>query len=110
MAADRTNARVAPMADPFQPAVLRVVHQTVDAGRRVGIGVALCGELAADPLATPLLIGLGLEEFSVSVPVIPELKQAISRWSMEEAVEIAREALTLDSSEAVRHLLSAKAR
>jgi len=78
MAADRTNSRVAPMADPFQPAVLRMIRQTVEAGRAAGIDVALCGELAADPVATPLLLGLGLEEFSVSAPLIPELKRAIS--------------------------------
>jgi phosphoenolpyruvate-protein phosphotransferase/dihydroxyacetone kinase phosphotransfer subunit len=106
MAADRTNARVAPLADPFQPAVLRVIHQAVEAGRRAGIPVALCGEMAADPLATPLLLGLGLEEFSVSAPLIPELKQAIGRWSSEEAGSIARQALALDSAESVRELLT----
>ena len=110
MAADRTNARVAPIADPFQPAVVRLIQQAIDAGRHAGIAVALCGELAADRLATPLLLGLGLEEFSVSVPLIPELKRAISQWSLEEAAQIARQALALDSNEAVRELLSSSAR
>ncbi|MGO9262126.1 MAG: phosphoenolpyruvate--protein phosphotransferase [Bryobacteraceae bacterium] len=105
MAADRTNSRVAPMADPFQPAVLRMIRQTIAAARGAAIGVALCGELAADPLATPLLLGLGLEEFSVSAPLIPELKRAISRWSAAEAEGVAREALGMDSSQAVRRLL-----
>ena len=105
MAADRTNSRVAPIADPFQPAVLRMIRQTVEAGRAAGIGVALCGELAADPLAAPLLLGLGLEEFSVSAPLIPELKRAISRWSLPEAEALAREALAMDSSQSVRRLL-----
>ena len=54
MAADRTNARVATIADPLQPAVLRMLGQTIDAARRQGIPVTLCGELAADTLATPL--------------------------------------------------------
>ena len=106
MAADRTNARVAALADPFQPAVLRTIRQTIDAGRAAGIAVALCGELAADPLATPLLLGLGLEEFSVSPPLIPGLKRAIARWSVAEAEEIARQALRLDSRAAVRRLLT----
>ncbi|HUK17413.1 MAG TPA: phosphoenolpyruvate--protein phosphotransferase [Bryobacteraceae bacterium] len=106
MAADRTNACVAPLADPFQPAVLRTIRQAIDAARQAGIAVALCGELAADPLATPLLVGLGLEEFSVSPPLIPELKQAIARWSVPEAETIAREALSLDSCGAVRRMLS----
>jgi len=105
MAADRTNSRVAPIADPFQPAVLRMIRQTIEAGRGAGINVALCGELAADPLATPLLLGLGLEEFSVSAPLIPELKRAISLWSAPEAEAVAREALAMDSCQSVRRLL-----
>ncbi|HWC00983.1 MAG TPA: putative PEP-binding protein, partial [Bryobacteraceae bacterium] len=110
MAADRTNARVASIADPFQPAVLRLIRQTVAAGREAGVGVALCGELAADLLATPLLLGLGLEEFSVSAPLIPELKRAIARWTLAEAGEVADQALALDSSQAVRRLLAAARR
>ncbi len=106
MAADRTNSRVAPLADPFQPAVLRTIRQAIDAARQAGIDVALCGELAADPLATPLLLGLGLEEFSVSAPLIPELKRAIARWSMPEAEAVAREALCLDSCRAVKRMLA----
>jgi phosphocarrier protein FPr len=105
MAADRTNSRVAPIADPFQPAVLRMIRQTIEAGRGGGIGVALCGELAGDPLAAPLLLGLGLEEFSVSAPLIPELKRAISCWSAPEAEGVAQEALAMDSSQSVRRLL-----
>jgi phosphocarrier protein FPr len=106
MAADRTNSRVAPIADPFQPAVLRMIRQTIEAGRGAGIDVALCGELAADPVATPLLLGLGLEEFSVSAPLIPELKRAISSWSAAEAEAVAREALAMDSCQSVRRMLS----
>jgi phosphocarrier protein FPr len=105
MAADRTNSRVAPMADPFQPGVLRMIRQTIEAGRSVGIGVALCGELAADPMAAPLLLGLGLEEFSVSAPLIPELKRAISRWSVPEAEGLAQKALALETSQTVRQFL-----
>jgi phosphocarrier protein FPr len=108
MAADRTNSRVAPLADPFQPAVLRMIRQTIEAGRGAGIDVALCGELAADPVATPLLLGLGLEEFSVSAPLIPELKRAISLWSAAEAEAVAREALAMDSCQSVRRLLLLK--
>jgi phosphocarrier protein FPr len=105
MAADRTNSRVAPIADPFQPAELRLVHQTIEAAGGAGIPVAVCGELASDPLATPLLLGLGLEEFSISAPLIPELKQAISCWTAPESESIARESLAMDSSQAVRRFL-----
>ncbi|HEY2013404.1 MAG TPA: phosphoenolpyruvate--protein phosphotransferase [Bryobacteraceae bacterium] len=106
MAADRTNSRVAALADSFQPAVLRMIRQAVEAGRSAGIDVTLCGELAADPLATPLLLGMGLAEFSVSAALVPGLKQAIARWTIPEAEAIARKAMDLDSCAAVRRLLS----
>jgi phosphocarrier protein FPr len=105
MAADRTNARVAALADPLQPAVLRMLRQTIDAARAAGIPVTLCGELAADTLATPLLLGLGLTEFSVSAPLIPELKRAISQSKAGETEQIARRALAMESSQEVRDLL-----
>ena len=79
MAADRTNPRVATLADPLQPAVVRMMQQAIEAARAAGIPVTLCGELAADTKATALLLDLGFEEFSVSAPLIPELKRAISR-------------------------------
>jgi phosphocarrier protein FPr len=91
MAADRTNARVAALADPLQPAVLRMLRQAIEAARAAGIPTTLCGELAADTQATPLLLGLGLREFSVSATLIPELKRAISRCSFEEAQQIAEQ-------------------
>lgn len=107
MAADRTNPRVAPLADPFQPAVLRMINQVLQAGKQAGIGVTLCGELAADPLATPLLIGMGLREFSVSAKLIPELKRAVARTETTAAENISRIALTLESAPAIRELLAA---
>jgi phosphocarrier protein FPr len=106
MAADRTNARVAALADALDPAVLRMVRQTVEAARAAGIPATLCGELAADPLATPLLIGLGLEEFSVSPPLIGALKRAIAQTRGEPAAALARQVLDLDSSQAVRRFLA----
>jgi phosphoenolpyruvate-protein phosphotransferase/dihydroxyacetone kinase phosphotransfer subunit len=109
MAADRTNARVAAIADPFQPAVLRLIRQAIEAGREAGIEVALCGELAADPLATPLLLGLGLEELSLSAALIPDLKRAIGRWTLPEAESLARATLAQDTSTAVRQLLRGSA-
>ncbi len=105
MAADRTNPRVASLADPFQPAVLRLIRQTAEAARAAGIEAALCGELAADPLAAPLLIGLGLKELSVSAALIPALKRALAGWTVAEAEALAREALALDTAAAVRRLL-----
>lgn len=108
MAADRTNPRVSPLADALQPAVLRLVRDVVGAGRTAGIGVTLCGELAADTLATPVLIGLGLHEFSVSPPLVPELKHAIGRITVQQAGEAGAAALRLESAAAVREYLKQK--
>ena len=106
MAADRTNARVAHTADHFQPAVLRAIRDAVKAGRNAGIKVDVCGEMAADALAVPLLMGLGVEEFSVSPPFIPDVKRAISRWTISQAEALARQALAADSASDVRRLCS----
>jgi multiphosphoryl transfer protein len=108
MAADRTNSRVAPIADHFQPAVLRMIRDTVAAARQAGIRVDVCGEMAADRLAVPLLLGLGVDELSVSAPLVAEVKDTIRAWSIADAEVIAREALAAQSSGAVRQLLSSK--
>ncbi|MFN6566911.1 phosphoenolpyruvate--protein phosphotransferase [Dendronalium sp. ChiSLP03b] len=105
MAGDRTNPRVATLVDALHPAVLRMVQQTVQAARTAGIWVGLCGELAADPLATPILVGLGLNELSVNPQAIPLLKQAIAQLSVAEAEAIAASVLQQDSATDVRALL-----
>jgi phosphocarrier protein FPr len=105
MAADRTNSRVAALADPFQPAVLRMIRQTIEAAHAADIWVGMCGEFAGNPLAAPLLLGLGLDEFSMSAPAIPQVKQTIRRWSTAQAQTVAQTALTLDSAQAVREFL-----
>lgn len=105
MAGDRTNPRVASLADALHPAVLRMVQQTVQAAHTAGIWVGLCGELAADSLATPILLGLGLDELSVNPQSIPIIKQAIAQISLDEAVAIATSALQQDSATQVRNLV-----
>lgn len=106
-AADRTNARVAALADPFHPGVLRLINQTIEAAHTAGIWVGLCGEFAGDPLATAILLGLGLDEFSMSGPAIPLIKQTVGQLTMAEAQAIARAVLKLDSAEAVRQYVTA---
>ncbi|PHM06730.1 phosphoenolpyruvate--protein phosphotransferase [Nostoc sp. 'Peltigera malacea cyanobiont' DB3992] len=106
MASDRTNPRVANLVDALHPAVLRMVQQTVQAAHTAGISVGLCGELAADTLATPILLGLGLDELSVNPQSIPGVKQAIARLSIVESEAIAASALQQDSAEYVRELIS----
>lgn len=101
MAADRGNMRVAGLAQALQPAVLRMIKQTVDAGHAANIWVGMCGELAGNPLATPLLVGLGLDELSMSAPAIPAVKAAIRQTTLFDAQKLAAQALQLESAEAV---------
>jgi phosphoenolpyruvate-protein phosphotransferase len=105
LAADRTNAQVAPMATGFQPAVLRLVRDVIAAAHARGKWVGLCGELAGEPLAVPILLGLGLDEFSMNPPAIPLAKQIIRALTLEEAREVAQAALELDSPDAVQALV-----
>ena len=105
MAADRGNARVAGLASAFQPAVLRLVRDAAAAAHAAGIWIGMCGELAGNPLATPVLLGLGLDELSMSAPAIPAVKEAVRRLSLADAQRIAAEALALDSAEAITHFL-----
>ncbi|WP_152590709.1 phosphoenolpyruvate--protein phosphotransferase [Nostoc sphaeroides] len=106
MASDRTNPRVANLVDALHPAVLRMVQRTIKAAHAAGISVGLCGELAADTLATPILLGLGLDELSVNPQSIPGVKQAIARFSIVESEAIVASALQQDSAEHVRQLIS----
>jgi phosphocarrier protein FPr len=102
MAADRTNSKVAALADACEPAVLRTIRQTVDAARHAGITVSVCGQLASDPTAVPILLGLGVDELSVNPPAIPEIKAKIASLSRVKAKAIASAVLQLDSASAVR--------
>jgi phosphoenolpyruvate-protein phosphotransferase (PTS system enzyme I) len=105
LAADRTNAEVASLADAFHPAVLRLVRMVIEAAHAHKKWVGLCGELAADPLAAPVLLGLGLDEFSMTARSIPLVKATLRRYSLSEAGEIARHALALGDAAEVRAYL-----
>jgi phosphoenolpyruvate-protein phosphotransferase len=105
MAADRTNARVAPLATAFHPAVLRLVRDVIQAAHARGKWVGLCGELAGEPLALPILLGLGLDEFSMNPPAIPVAKQIIRALTLAEAREVAQAALALDSPQDAQALV-----
>ncbi len=97
MAADRGNARVADLVNPFNPAVLRMIHQTVEAAHAAGIWVGLCGELGGNPKAAALLVGLGLDELSMNGPSIPAVKAAIRGINKEKATEMAQEVLQMET-------------
>ncbi len=105
MAADRTNAQLSALMSGLQPAVLRLVRDVIAAAHRHGKWVGMCSELASEPLSIPILLGLGLDEFSVNPPAIPVVKEIIRSTSISEAQELARAALEMDSSDAVRQLV-----
>jgi phosphotransferase system enzyme I (PtsI) len=102
LAADRTNAQVAPLASAFHPAVLRLIKMVVDAAHARGKWVGLCGELAGEPLAIPILLGLGIDEFSMNPPAIPQAKALIRKLTTSEARRVAEGALRLESAVAVQ--------
>lgn len=104
LAADRGNERVASLYDAAHPSVLRLVRQTCDAARREGILVGMCGELAGDPRMTEVLVGLGLDELSMSAGTIPEVKERIRRVQTDEARKLADEVLVQSTPEKVRYL------
>lgn len=98
LAVDRTNERVAGLASPYNPAVLRLIEMTIKSAHAHGKWVGLCGELGGDVLAVPVLLGLGLDEFSMAVSSIPAVKDAIRHWTMPAAREIAAHVLALPTA------------
>ncbi|MGK7917307.1 MAG: phosphoenolpyruvate--protein phosphotransferase [Prochloraceae cyanobacterium] len=106
MAADRTNPKVSNLADALEPAVLRMIQQTVIAARVRGINVSVCGQLASNPTAIPILLGLGVDELSLNPPAISTAMATISQLSLVEAEAIADEVLHLDCAQAVKEHIS----
>jgi phosphotransferase system enzyme I (PtsI) len=106
LAVDRVNEKVAKLYDPFNPAVLKLIKQVIDSGHQAGIWVGMCGEMCADPLAVPLLLGLGLDEFSMNAVSVPEVKRMILDLKMEECRIIAEKAMGSKTGVDARNLLS----
>ena len=92
LAVDRTNPRVADMFDSFNPAVLRALQQTSHAGQAAQIPVALCGEMAGDPMAAVLLVGMGFDELSMSASGLAKIKRVLALFSRDECQQLARRA------------------
>jgi phosphoenolpyruvate-protein phosphotransferase len=105
LAVDRTNQRVAPLFQPLHPAVLRLVQKTIEAAHRRGRWVGMCGELASMPKAIPILLGLGLDEFSMAPRSIPEAKWLIGQFTDARAREIARQALKQATATEIENLM-----
>ena len=107
LAIDRGHPTLSAQADGLHPAVLQLIDITVRAAHAHGKWVGVCGELAADPLAVPVLVGLGVDELSVSARSIPEVKARVRELSLPEAQALAQAALAVGSGDEVRALVEA---
>ncbi|VVQ24032.1 hypothetical protein PS925_05436 [Pseudomonas fluorescens] len=105
LAMDRDHPRLASQADSFHPSVLRLIAMTVEAAHAHGKWVGVCGAMASERLAVPLLLGLGVDELSVSVPQIPAIKAAVREVNLLDCKAIAEQVLGLESAEQVREAL-----
>ena len=98
LAVDRLNEKVADLYDPTHPALLRLMQMTVEAGKRHRIWTGVCGEMAGDPAAVTLLIGLGINELSVAPTMLPQIKYLIRKLKYSETQQLVQEALECESS------------
>ena len=101
LAVDRMNEKIAHLYDPFNPGVLRLISNVIEQGRKHHIHVGMCGEMAGDPLATLLLLGMGLEEFSMSAASILAIKKIIINHSEAEAKQIYQKVMAMESSDEI---------
>ena len=109
LAVDRMNQEVSYLYNPLHPAILRLVKTVIDASHaREGLFTGMCGEMAGDPMATLILLGLGMDEFSMSASSIPQVKKIIRSVSYEDAKAIAEKALNLETGEEVKEMVQAK--
>jgi phosphoenolpyruvate-protein phosphotransferase len=105
LAMDRGNPALASRQDGLHPAVLRLIAQTIAAAHKHGKRADLCGELGSDPVAIPILLGLGLDELSVGIPSIPTVKSQVRSLKISELESLARDALQCASAQEVRELV-----
>jgi phosphoenolpyruvate-protein phosphotransferase (PTS system enzyme I) len=101
LAVDRMNERVSHLYQPYHPAVLRLIRQICSAARQAGKWAGMCGEMAGDPVAAPVLLGLGLDEWSMSAPAIPAVKEVLRATTRAQAEALAAELLTLSDPTAI---------
>jgi phosphotransferase system enzyme I (PtsI) len=108
LAVDRTNEKVAYLYEPAHPAVLRLIKNIIDSAHNAGIWVGMCGEMAGEPSFILVLLGLGLDEFSIPPFVIPEVKYIIRSIRISDAQAIAKEVLKLSTGKEVEEFSRAK--
>jgi phosphoenolpyruvate-protein phosphotransferase (PTS system enzyme I) len=105
MAVDRGNAKVSGLYQPLHPSVLRLIKQTIEAGHSKGKWVGMCGELAGMTKAIPILLGFGLDEFSMNPRAIPEAKHLLSRITDKKAIEIANQAMSFGTAAEIENYM-----
>ena len=108
LAIDRVNEHVAFMYQPFHPAILRMILQVIKAAKQAGIPVALCGEMAGDPLCTSVLLAMGIEELSLNAGGIPMIKKVTRSLSLDQARTDLRKIMKLDTASQVREFIVKK--
>jgi len=106
LAIDRVNENVAFMYEPFHPAILRMIRQVVEAAKNAGIEIALCGEMAGDPLCVFILLAFGIDELSMNAGNIPLIKKAIRSVTMEEVRADLEHIFQLDTAQRVRAFIA----
>jgi phosphocarrier protein FPr len=105
LAMDRGHPKLAPQVDALNPAVLQLIAHTVEGAHKHGKFVGVCGGVASDTQAAPILLGLGVDELSISVPTIPTIKALIRELDMNDCRELAQKALAADTAAEVRALV-----
>ncbi|MBR2758160.1 MAG: phosphoenolpyruvate--protein phosphotransferase [Exiguobacterium sp.] len=108
MAADRMNEKVSYLYQPFNPAILNLLHNVITEAHKAGKWVGMCGEMAGEELAIPILLGLGLDEFSMSASSILRARSLVKRLTKSETEAIVNEVLNMDTAEEVVNFLSEK--
>ncbi|MGQ9812592.1 MAG: phosphoenolpyruvate--protein phosphotransferase [Dissulfurimicrobium sp.] len=107
LAIDRANEHVAHMYEPLHPGILRMIHHTVEAAHKAGIEVAMCGEMAGEPMYIPILVGMGLDELSMNAIAIPKVKRLIRLCDRGECAMLVRDMLDMSGHQEVKAALSA---
>ncbi|MGB4462865.1 MAG: phosphoenolpyruvate--protein phosphotransferase [Tepidanaerobacteraceae bacterium] len=105
LAVDRMNEHISHLYEPLHPAVLRLIKNVIDASHKAGKWTGMCGEMAGDTWATAILLGMGLDEFSMSAGSIPQVKNIIRSLSFEKAKQIAEKALSMDDPDDIRNMV-----
>jgi phosphotransferase system enzyme I (PtsI) len=98
LAIDRVNERVSYLYEPLHPAVLKLIRHMVEAGHKAGIEVAMCGEMAGEPVYTMVLLGLGLDELSMNALVIPRVKKIIRSVTVKECRKLVDRVMSFNSA------------